>query len=591
MLMGQFVVNNGPDRVQFWKLKNKYRTFRGGQAECHISRKQPKHHVHQVDQNLLTVERVLQVSNDWCYNLIVDKCRIETVTLFEDEAEAEQQIFLRRDGQHTMPNGVTCARLPNGVVKTVRNGMKSRIDGRGIFHDMFGGISELGNIPQGGSCLGASRQDPWVTPRQGGCKCKRCDKGLLLADMAENGQALVFASEELKGDREVVLAAVAQNWWALKFASKELKGDRDVMLAAVAQNGWAFQFASKELKGDREVVSAAVAQDRWALQFASEELKGDRDVVLAAVAQNWWALKFASKELKGDRDVMLAAVAQNGWALQFASEELKGDREVVLAAVAQHGKALQFASEELKGAPRGVVLAAVAQDGYALQYASEELKGDRDVMLAAVAQGGCALKYASGELKGDRDVVLAAVAQDGFALQYASEELSKDLLFVSSAFPKANTSRLQKAEAELVEARAEIAVMEDQLAVEVIDVESGETARTKGVKRGREEGGDDGGSGGSGSGGSGGSGGSSSNIAMQTMVVQGAQLKKVKQEKMQVENNYDDRMLCIACQDSEREVLFLPCSHVGMCAGCAASVSECPTCRGRIDSKRNIRLV
>jgi hypothetical protein len=48
-------------------------------------------------------------------------------------------------------------------------------------------------------------------------------------------------------------------------------------------------------------------------------------------------------------------------------------------------------------------------------------------------------------------------------------------------------------------------------------------------------------------------------------------------KKMQVENNYDDRMLCIACQDSEREVMFLPCSHVGMCAGCAASVSECPT--------------
>jgi chromosome segregation ATPase len=137
-LMGQFVVNNGPDRVQFWKLKNKYRTFRGGQAECYISRKQPKHHVHQVDQNLLTVERVLQVSNDWVYNLLVDKAKIETVTLFEDEGEAERRVFLGRAGQRTMPNGVTSARLPNGVVKSIRHGMEGRTGGPRSLRGLFG---------------------------------------------------------------------------------------------------------------------------------------------------------------------------------------------------------------------------------------------------------------------------------------------------------------------------------------------------------------------------------------------------------------------------------------------------------------------
>jgi hypothetical protein len=85
------------------------------------------------------------------------------------------------------------------------------------------------------------------------CKCRRCDKGLLLAYMAQYRFAFQYASEELKGDREVVLAAVAQNYFALQYASEELKGDKEVVLAAVAQGGRALQYASKELKGDKEV--------------------------------------------------------------------------------------------------------------------------------------------------------------------------------------------------------------------------------------------------------------------------------------------------------------------------------------------------
>jgi hypothetical protein len=47
-----------------------------------------------------------------------------------------------------------------------------------------------------------------------------------------------------------VLAAVAQNGGALLWASAELQGDREIVLAAVAQNGHALQYAAAELKGD-----------------------------------------------------------------------------------------------------------------------------------------------------------------------------------------------------------------------------------------------------------------------------------------------------------------------------------------------------
>ena len=58
-----------------------------------------------------------------------------------------------------------------------------------------------------------------------------------------------------------------------------------VVLAAVQQSGEALQFASEELKADREVVLAAVQQDGLALEHASEELRANREVVLAAVKQ------------------------------------------------------------------------------------------------------------------------------------------------------------------------------------------------------------------------------------------------------------------------------------------------------------------
>ena len=52
-----------------------------------------------------------------------------------------------------------------------------------------------------------------------------------------NGDALQFASEEQKHDRDFLMEAVRQNGRALRFASEELTHDRDVLMEAVRQNG------------------------------------------------------------------------------------------------------------------------------------------------------------------------------------------------------------------------------------------------------------------------------------------------------------------------------------------------------------------
>ena len=121
------------------------------------------------------------------------------------------------------------------------------------------------------------------------------------------------------------------------------------VLAAVAQDGEALQYASETLKNDRAVVLAAVAQRGWALRYASETLKNDREVVLAAVKQRGSALEYASEDLKNDRDFVLAAVAQHGSALEYASEDLKKDQFLQRVSTLNIGNSAAFlALEPLK---------------------------------------------------------------------------------------------------------------------------------------------------------------------------------------------------------------------------------------------------
>ena len=83
------------------------------------------------------------------------------------------------------------------------------------------------------------------------------------------------------------------------------------MLAAVFNDGRALQYATEELKGDHEIVLAAVSNYGQALQYAAEELKGDREIVLAAVSEDGCSLNYATNGLKADEEMMRHALEQS----------------------------------------------------------------------------------------------------------------------------------------------------------------------------------------------------------------------------------------------------------------------------------------
>ena len=231
----------------------------------------------------------------------------------------------------------------------------------------------------------------------------------------------------------------------------ELRGDKEIMLAYLpaVQHGWeALEFASENLKNDKEIVLTAL-EDSWeALEFASDKLKNDKEFVLETVQKDGWALEFASDNLKNDKEIVLAAVQQNrGLALEYASNNLKNDKEIVLAAVnnieehnsLEYASALEFASDNLKN-DKEIVLTSVQKYGFSLEHASDNLKNDKEIVLTAVQRKGEALKFASENLKNDIEIVSAALRNNWYNerlrnAEYASESLKNDINLICSDNP------------------------------------------------------------------------------------------------------------------------------------------------------------
>jgi hypothetical protein len=81
---------------------------------------------------------------------------------------------------------------------------------------------------------------------------------VLTAILPEHGgNALFFASEELRSNREVVLRVVRDSGIGLSHATVELQDDREIVEAAVQNEGRALEFASERLKNDAQLVYVA----------------------------------------------------------------------------------------------------------------------------------------------------------------------------------------------------------------------------------------------------------------------------------------------------------------------------------------------
>jgi hypothetical protein len=127
----------------------------------------------------------------------------------------------------------------------------------------------------------------------------------------------VIGKSGINQNLKIMLDAVKQNGQALIWASDELKQNRQLVMIAVEQSGKALKQVDAKFKNEFAIVLLAVKQDGLALQYASDELKNDREIVLAAVRSNWNAYRFASPTFQFDK------ADSNMFAMKEMSEHLK----------------------------------------------------------------------------------------------------------------------------------------------------------------------------------------------------------------------------------------------------------------------------
>ena len=223
------------------------------------------------------------------------------------------------------------------------------------------------------------------------------DRDIVLNAVRNDGKAIQYASPRFLEDKDIALAAVSSmdflddNAHTLSKFPK-FRNDRDVVLAAVKKYGNALQFASLELRYDREIVKVAVLQDGgWPLNFTSNELRGDPVIVSLAIQAGKGSdqiMSMLAEELYSNRQVMMLAVHCNGLALSRASVALQDDTELVMAAVSSTG-CLSDYDDNLQYAHQLCVL----------RFASHRLQRDETIVMAAILNFPHNILHVDNELK------------------------------------------------------------------------------------------------------------------------------------------------------------------------------------------------
>eukprot|EP00746_Dinoflagellata_sp_MGD_P055730 gnl/MRDRNA2_/MRDRNA2_24228_c0_seq1.p1 gnl/MRDRNA2_/MRDRNA2_24228_c0~~gnl/MRDRNA2_/MRDRNA2_24228_c0_seq1.p1 ORF type:complete len:258 (+),score=61.49 gnl/MRDRNA2_/MRDRNA2_24228_c0_seq1:88-774(+) len=200
------------------------------------------------------------------------------------------------------------------------------------------------------------------------------------------------------------MAAVSKNGEALQYASKELRTNSDVVRVAITQTPQAFKWA---LRVDKNVAIDAVTKNPILLEFLPSMLQSDADVVMAAVTACGEVfhvirtlLSFALPCLVEDEKFALRLVSQSPMALMHLSHELRANKDVVTAAVLKNPHAMRFAHPSLKSQKRFMMdLATLEPKLLQYGYVTDALRADKDILVTAV--NPCTeLKQESGKGRG-----------------------------------------------------------------------------------------------------------------------------------------------------------------------------------------------
>ena len=259
------------------------------------------------------------------------------------------------------------------------------------------------------------------------------DRTKLLAMVRCCGEALSYASPELKQDKDLVRIAVATTGESLHFAHKSLQKDRELVELGMSTNPNVFRIAGKMLRKEPDLAKRAIDADIDLIRYCDPDLLQNLEFMKYCVQKRASLLRYSKARL--DRKIYLAALERDGLVLEFLAEKaLRGfrsrrgdvercdDEEFVRAAVRQNGMALAFASERHREDVQ-CVLEAVRNDERAMKFVRS-----KPVICQVVKERPSALKHALWEFHDDLEVVEVAYASDPTSLKFAGTEAALGMI-------------------------------------------------------------------------------------------------------------------------------------------------------------------
>lgn len=226
------------------------------------------------------------------------------------------------------------------------------------------------------------------------------------------------ASERLRNDYEVAFEAVKNDYSAFRYMSDKFRNTYEIALAAV---GYYYNsellFASDELRNNREIVLAYCSRTAYNKIYAD-----DYEIVLKSVSSNGQSIKYASDRLRADREIVLTAVKKDGKALKYANRKYRNDLEIVSEALKHNNcyEVFLYIDAELLQKNRWLIFTAINNMSEykwdnPLAYLNEEWRNDFQIVIAAVEQSIGSLKFAGKQLLSDSKFV-SAIANLGICL-------------------------------------------------------------------------------------------------------------------------------------------------------------------------------
>lgn len=329
------------------------------------------------------------------------------------------------------------------------------------------------------------------------------DESFIKCAVKIKGDVLKLCPQNLRNNKDIVLDAINTDLWSVMFASDELKKDRDVVLKSVKSRSDLYDkhlSFPEELKNDIDFLKQMILRNAYNLKFIPEKYAHQEILYLLAIKNDATIIEFINKDGRDipfcvikefkknlkDYAFCLNAVFENSYSYDLLEESIKKDKSFISQIIIKLEKTDNSTNDRRHLCTKLIesillfpfentdlilqLFGVIYNDSYLLQnifkllpknlqldknfiiksitynyeifkLVDEIFKDDPEVVLHAInlhtiieknkrsynsVRKDSPLKYASDNIKNNYKIVFEAVKRDGDSIHFASIELKND---------------------------------------------------------------------------------------------------------------------------------------------------------------------